>query len=151
MPIILINSQILFSEILRVPDLSHFHDQKSGDKSGRYKSEDAQYLIIVWWSQNGLEQLFFELKWILSQIYICSASKIFIRNIMIRLTQAQVSQYARTLHQFERLKILLSAPPAFRIFLDQSHSHARFQKFLQKLLTENLALNHLDHLLRHQR
>lgn len=67
-----------------------------------------------------------------------------------QLYQAQVSQYAQTFHQFERIKILLSAPLAFRIFHDQSHFHARFQKFLQKLLTENLALNHLDRLLRHQ-
>ena len=39
----------MFSEILHVPDLSHFHGQKSGDKSGFGdksgcdKSEDGQY------------------------------------------------------------------------------------------------------------
>ena len=41
----------MFSEILHVPDLSHFHGQKSGDKSGYGnksgcdKSENAQYVL----------------------------------------------------------------------------------------------------------
>ena len=60
-----INSHILFSEFLHVPNLSHFHGQKSRDKSGFVdksgcdKSEDGQYFFYEQVSESSVISIFY--------------------------------------------------------------------------------------------